>query len=227
MLLRVACAAFAGLVIAASCCSAKEVKIGSAVVVLSPPEGFCELTSEQPSDARVINILGDALAGLHLELQVMSANCSQLDPWRVGKRPVLEDFAEYQTSVPVADVDVSRAEAVKAVCAAIRSQADAVLAKLSEDIKARAKMVDIEFHGSSSLGVLAEDANACYYGQMHRFRTEPGDEKTQLSVSADTVVKGTLIHYHLYAVYHGEDDVPAALARQQRNLAALLAANGG
>jgi hypothetical protein len=76
--------------------------------------------------------------------------------------------------------------------------------------------------------VLAEDADACYFGMRLKGQTEGGGaEETQLMVSAATVVKGKIVFYNLYTIYHDAGTVAATLARHRRNLPVLLAANGG
>jgi hypothetical protein len=46
-------------------------------------------------------------------------------------------------------------------------------------------------------------------------------------ISAATVVKGKVVLYNLYTIYHDAGTVAATLARHRRNIPALLAANGG
>src|SRR5438128_7490053 len=92
--------------------AAKDARIGAASLNLPPPAGYCDLTEQQPSDARMIKIVGDLLAGRN-ELLAMSADCRQLENCRAGKEPVLDDYAQYQTLIAAKDANLSRADAVK------------------------------------------------------------------------------------------------------------------
>jgi hypothetical protein len=227
MLLRVIFAAIAGLAIVSSGI-ARDAQVGSATLILPPPEGFCEMTEEDPSDARMLHAIAGMLAGVQIEPLVMSADCSQLEAWRVGLRPLLDDFAQYQTPIPTKNSSFPRAESIKGFCTTIRAQGNS-LAGMTDDLNSRLEKViqNARFNEMSFLGVLAEDADACYFGLLQKVRTEVGTEKSQMAVTAVTVLKGKVVNYVVYTAYQNADTVTAALARHQRNVAAMLAANGG
>jgi hypothetical protein len=208
---------------------AKQVKIGSVALTLPAPEGHCQLTDQQPGDARAMKTISDALAGAQNELLAASADCGQLEAWRAARLPALDDHAQYQTFIPARDLYFPRAAAVKEFCATTRGRGEKIAASATQDVKARleAAIKGAKFNEASFLGVLAEDDDACIFGELQKGRTEVGEEKTQLTISATTLVKGKIVFFHLYTVYRGPDTVAAALARHQRNIAALLAANGG
>jgi hypothetical protein len=42
---------------------AKDGQIGSAALTLPSPQGYCELSEQQPADARLIHVIGDLVAG--------------------------------------------------------------------------------------------------------------------------------------------------------------------
>jgi hypothetical protein len=219
----------AGLAIAGSGV-AKDAQIGSAALTLPSPEGYCELSEQQPADARLIHLIGDLVAGSHSELLAVSADCGQLEAWRGGKLPTLDDYAQYQT--PVADMDStsSRAESVKEICATARAEGEKSAADAAPDLNARvdAAVKGAKFNEMGFLGILAEDADACYFGMRMKARAEGGGaEESEVMVSAATVVKGKIVFYNFYTLYRDAGTVAAALARHRRNVKALLAANGG
>jgi hypothetical protein len=229
MLLRVVSALVAGfavVIVVAVAGTAKDAQIGSASVSLPVPAGFCEMTEDQPSDARMIKAIGGMLASAQVEPLVLSADCKQLDAWRLGLRPVLDDFAQYQTPIAGKNSDFPRAESIKGFCITIRAKGQDI-SGMTDDLNARMENVlkNAKFNEMSFLGVLEEDSDACYFGLLQKVRTEVGTEKTQVSVTALTIVKGKAINFVLYTVYHDKDTVAEALARQKRNVAALLAAN--
>lgn len=225
MLLRTTFALAAGLAIAGSA-AAKEVRIGSTTITLPSPEKYCEMTDKEPADARVLKQIGDLVAGTQNELLSVSADCSQLDPWRVAKLPALDDYVQYQTPMSTKDSDMPRAAAVKGFCANLRTEGEKTPDIADLNARMETALKGVKFNETSFLGVLAEDADACYYGLMQKLKTEVGDEKTQVTVAATTVVKGKVVYYNLYTVYGGAGTLGEALSRHQRNIPALLAANG-
>jgi hypothetical protein len=228
MLLRVTFAVAASLAFAGAAV-AKDVQIGSATLTLPSPGGYCELSDKEPADARTIKEIGNLVAGVQNELLTMSADCSQLEAWRVAKLPALDDYVQYQTPMSGKDSNLSRAASVKQFCANMRTDGDKMVAGAVPDLNARVEKAikGAKLNEANFLGVLAEDANACYYGLLQKLRTEMGDEKTQLTVAAATVVKGKVVYYNLYTVYRdGADTLTAAFDRHRRNVPALLVANG-
>jgi hypothetical protein len=209
---------------------AKDARIASANITLPPPKGYCELTEQEPSDAKVLNVVKTSSSVT--ELLVMSADCGQLRDFRSGKRRLLDDFAQYQTPVSSKDSSFSREERSKRVgetCAELRSQGVQMLPGITEDINGRLETVskDIKINESRFLGVLAEDADVCYFALLQKLQTEIGTQKTVAVLSAVTVVEGKYVFYYLYTVYQRPETVTATLARHKRNVEALLAANGG
>src|SRR5262245_65976100 len=91
---------------------AKDARIGTASLNLPPPTGYCDLTEQQPSDARMIKVMGDLLAGRN-ELLAMSADCRQLQNWRGGTQPLLDDYAQYQKLIGAKGCNLSRAGGIK------------------------------------------------------------------------------------------------------------------
>jgi hypothetical protein len=237
MLSRIAFALVAGALVTGSLVAgfagsgiAKDAQIGAAALTLPAPQGYCELTEQQPADVRLINVIGDLVAATKNELLAVSADCGQLEAWRTGKLKTLDDYAQYQTPVDAMDSAATRNEAVKEVCVSARAEGEKSAAAVATDLNAR---VDVAVKGAKLnetgfLGVLAEDADACYFGLLLKAHTEgSGDEESQLMISAATVVKGKVIYYNLSTIHHDAATVTAALARHRRNVAALLAANGG
>src|SRR5262249_58123784 len=85
---------------------AADVSIGGVAIKLPAPAGFCELTASQPSDNRVLTTFGGLLEKSGNRLLSVSADCQQLADWRVGKRPFLDDYAQYQATIASMDQTV-------------------------------------------------------------------------------------------------------------------------
>jgi hypothetical protein len=208
--------------------AAKDARIGAASLNLPPPTGYCDLNEQQPSDARMIKVVSDLLAGRN-ELLAMSADCRQLQNWRGGKQPLLDDYAQYQTLIAAKDANLSRADAVKRSCAQIRAEGAKMVAGGAQEVNKRleATIKEIKINESRLVGVLAEDADACYFALLQKMKTEAGAEKTQVIMTAVTILKGKILYYYLYTPYKDAGTVNTALDRHKINVAAALKANGG
>jgi hypothetical protein len=218
---------FAALVLAAAAPGALAVQttIGGVAVTLPPPAGFCELSDVNPSDKRMISTLTDLLAKSGNRLLAMSADCRQLTDWHSGKRQLLDDYAQYQT--PIAGMDQPPSETVAQTCTTLRNEGNKILANQMPDIKARVEstLSKIKMNETSFLGVLGEEANACYAGLVQRIHTEAGTDKTQITAFAISTIKNRSIFSYRFAVYQTADTVNAVLAKIKGDIAALLAAN--
>ena len=221
---------FAALAVAVSAFPviAKEVKIGPASINLTAPPGFCVLTEDNPSNSRVISMTRTMVEGVGNELLAMFANCQQLDDWRAGTRKLLDDFVQYQTQKRFKDAPpLPVAETIKEACAAMRAEGEKILANMLPDVKARVTEVSrtLKVNDMTFLGVLDEDGTGCYAAMLQKFATEAGTDKTQVTVFTTAIIKGKVVYYYLFAPFESPDTVPAMLAAQKNNVAALIAGN--
>jgi hypothetical protein len=210
---------------AASSALAAQANIGGVSIALPPPSGFCELSETNSSDKRMISVLGDLLQKSGNKLLAMSADCRQLSNWHTGKQPLLDDYAQYQT--PISSMDKPPSETVAQTCTTLRQEGNKILANQMPDIKARVEstLSKIKMNETSFLGVLAEDANACYAGLVQKIHTEANTDKTQITVFAVTIVKNKSVFSYRFAVYHSPQTADAVLGNVKRDIAALMAAN--
>ena len=210
-------------------CLAKDAKVGQTSITLTAPSGQCELDPGQPSDARMLQITESTLASVGNRLLGFYADCKQLNDWRTGKRALLEDFAQYQTSIAAMDAPAPAvpAEAIKQLCSQQREASEKVVTGIATDMKARIEEAvrGVQLNQVRSLGVVAEDANACYAALVQRFKAETGKDVTIMALFATTFVQGKLVLYYLYSPYRSAQTMTALLAKQKLNVAALLAAN--
>ena len=174
-------------------------------VTLTAPSGQCELDPGQPSDARMLQITESTLASVGNRLLGFYADCKQLNDWRTGKRALLEDFAQYQTSIAAIDAPAPAvpAEAIKQLCSQQREASEKVVTGIATDMKARIEEAvrGVQLNQVRSLGVVAEDANACYAALVQRFKAETGKDVTIMALFATTFVQGKLVLYYLYSPY--------------------------
>jgi hypothetical protein len=208
-------------------CLAREVKLGETNITLTSPPGQCELDRGVPGDARLLQAVETAIGGNRL--LAMYAECRQHADWRAGKRGLLEDFAQYQVAPQFADAPPEPApeQALKQLCATLRADGERLMAGLAPDMKARIEQAvrNAQVNQTRFLGVVAEEPAACYSAMAQRLKAETGKDVTIIGLFAATYVRGKLVYYYLYSPYRSTQTVTTLLARQKRNVAALLEAN--
>jgi hypothetical protein len=198
---------------------AKDAKVGTISLTLPPPTDYCELDATQASDARMLKAIEGMLAPTNNRLLVMSADCTQLTDWRAGKRPLLDNMAQYQTLIPWENGPLPKTpEAViKDACNQMRSQGEQMVTNMTPDVKARAEQVlkTVKINEMKFMGVVGEEPNACYAAMLQKFHTEVGTDKTQVTVFSSTIVKSKLVYFYLFAPYVSGDSVTNLLAQQK------------
>jgi hypothetical protein len=75
------------------------------------------------------------------------------------------------------------------------------------------------------LGVIAEEPVICYAAILQKFKAETGDEKTQATVFATTVLKGKILYFYFFAPYESGATVTDLLAVEKAQIAKEKAAN--
>jgi hypothetical protein len=206
---------------------AAEAIIGGVSINL-PPAGFCELAANNPSDNNLLTKIGGLVAQGGNKMLSMSAECQQLADWRANKRPVLDDYGQYQTPIGQMDQLVASPDTmIRQTCAELRTNGDQIVSNQAPDIKARVEetLKTVKMNEQRFIGVLAEDQTACYAGLIQKMRTETGADKTQIILIAITVVKNKQIFAYRMAVYTDSDAVTALLAKFKGTVAALYGAN--
>jgi hypothetical protein len=221
---------FAALVLAAAISSvlAGNATLGGVSVNLPVPRGFCELSeSSNASDKRMITIVGDLLTKSGNKLLAMSADCRQLADWRTAKRQLLDDYAQYQTSLDL--IDKPPSETIQQTCATLRTEGNKIVSDEMPGLKARveAALKQVKMNQTTFIGVLAEEPRACYAGLIQQIHTGAGTDKTQLSLFAVTAVKNRTIFVYRFTPHTGSDSVIRGIARLKSDVAALYAANSG
>lgn len=213
--------------LAALPCAAGVAKIGQTSITLTVPAGQCELDRSQPADGRML--LGVEKALVENRLLAAYADCKQLTDWRAGKRGLLEDFAQYQTSVAAVDAPppADPVEALKQICAKLRAEGEKLVSGVAPDMKSRVEKAtkEVKVNQSRFMGVVAEEPTACYGAVAQRFKAETGKDVTIIGLFATTYVKGKLVYYYLFAPYRSAQTLSVQLAKHKPNVAALLAAN--
>jgi hypothetical protein len=218
----------AALILAAALSNAwaAEATLGGVSITLPPPAGFCELDPRQPFDGRIVTIISGLAEKGGIKLLGISADCGQLFDGRAGRRRLLDDLAEYRTQISAIDKS-QPIEPIEQSCTTLRTQGNTIVANQMSAFNARLESAvkNIKINETRFIGVLAEDADACYAGLIQKARTEFGTDKTQVTLWAVTIIRNRSIAVNRFAVYQNPDTVSAVLAKLKADVAALIAAN--
>jgi len=202
---------------------AAQAKVEGVSIALPVPAGFCELTSGNPVDQRLLGTIGDTLAKARgNQLLAMAADCRQLAEWRDGRR-LLGDYGQYQAPRMAAASD----ETFRQTCAALRAQGGRSFADLKGDAKTRMEesLRQMKVNEQRFAGFLGEEPTACYIALLQRLKSDEGADVTQLTVLAITMVKGKFLFVNRYAPYLEPDTINETLTQLKATIAALQAAN--
>jgi hypothetical protein len=219
------CACLCVLLGAASHGRAAQASVQGVSINLPVPPGFCELSSTNAADKRMLDKVGDLVAKSRgNQLLAMSADCQQLNDWRTGKR-LLGDYGQYQAPPNAA----ANEETFKETCAALRTQGGQTLSNVKKDLKGRMEesVKQMKVNDQRFAGFLGEDPTACYVALLQKLKAEDGTEVTQLTVLAITSVKDRFLFVNRYAPYVNADTVNDTLTKLKATIAALLEANRG
>lgn len=177
------------------------VSIGGQEVILVVDPDQCLLERDHPSDKRVYELVERGLAGQN-ELLLATADCDQIEPWRNGTRPTLDDFAQVQVGLAHRTRNLAgREEATsKEICTALRKGGDALITGPVEVVRERFNKASdtVKLNETQFVGVVHEDPDACYASILQRIRTEQGADKLILCVYAHVVVRGRLLYMYRY-----------------------------
>ena len=207
---------------------AAQAKIGGVAITLPLPAGFCALSESQKDEKRILVASREEAAKGGNTLLGYAADCRELAEWHdpKNKRQLLDNLAHYQTLTSRADTSTSPEEIAKA-CADLRQQGKQIVAEqvAKRDAQVEAAVKSVKLGATEFLGILAEDATACYAAIVQKLRTEAGTDKTELRTFAMAVVKGKVVYAYRHTLYANAGTVTAQLAKLRTTIAALYAAN--
>ncbi len=209
----------------ASDAMAAQATVEGVPISLPTPPGFCELSSSNSTDQRLLGTIADALAKARgNQLLAMSADCRELAEWRDGRR-LLGDYGQYQAPRTAA----ANEETFHQTCAALRQQGGRTFTNLKSDAKTRMEesVRQMKVNEQRFAGFLGEDATACYIALLQKLKAEEGGDVTQLTVLAITMVKGKFLFVNRYAPYVNTDSINDTWAKLKLTIAALQEANQG
>lgn len=204
------------------------VNVGGRPIVLVIAPGQCELVRSQPVDRNVLDLAQRAIQGQN-ELLLHTAECGNLDAARQGHAKFLNDFGQAQVSIQFKNQELrgQEAAAAKEICGALRTQAAQIQKQVDGEIKERVKglQVGIAVNETRPLGVLGEDATACYSGLLLNLKTNTGETRLIIGVYAITVLNGRLVYLYRFLAEPPEGAVETMLENVKASVADHVALN--
>jgi hypothetical protein len=203
---------------------AEGTQIGDVAIYLSPPAGYCMLDAALASDASLIGPIHSRLNRAGARLLAMSADCTDLERWRSGKSKSLDHWAEYQTAIrlerePLPDTPE---KVLGTYCSKMRMLGSRFRADIAEpQDRSEAAFKIISTDETIHLGVVAEEPLACFEATLRKFKTDVGTEKTQLRITASTILKRKIVLFYLFAPYISRDTVSQLLTKHRENVVLL------
>jgi hypothetical protein len=207
--------------------AARDAKLGAAMVALPPPEGYCEFDTSNAVDAKMVAAVEGMLGRSGNRLLSLSADCSQLADWRVRKRQLVDNLAQYQTLASWENAQLPPAT-IGETCTQMRTRGEQLVADMTADVQARAEKIlkTVKINEMKFLGVVGEEPRVCYAAMLQRFLTEAGTDKTQAIVFAMTIVRQKLVYYYLFAPYVNGATISSMLEQHKANVRRLQGENG-
>ena len=208
--------------------SVVSVDIGGRSVKLLVATGQCALDRKQTVDARVLDLASRAIAGQN-EMLLHTAECKNLQDARQGKADFLKEFTQAQIALQFKQTDMKgqEAAAAKEICQSLRTQGDAINKEIAGEIKERVKNLQagIKVNETKSLGILAEDATACYSGILMNVQTPAGTSRLILGVYSMGVINGRLIFLYRFLAEPEAGSVDRLVDLQKKSMRDHVVAN--
>ena len=215
-------------VLSSATAMAEKVNFAGKMIELVAPPGQCILDKKNAYDARLLSLVAGALGGRNT-LLAMYADCKEYKQWHSGKIKTLNNISQYQApnAYVTRNLKGPPAKIISRLCTSMRAVGKAQVDKITKNVNRNiAKLATgMKINEMRSLGVLDEDATACYSGLLQSIRTELGTMKIIANVYAITVLDGQLLFYYLLSPYKGPQTVQDLLERQKTNVTAFLAVN--
>lgn len=197
-------------------CRAETVLVGSDEIFIPLPLTHCVLEESNHSDSRLIEYYRNAAEQMDQVFLIGSANCQQLEDWRKGRLPTLNDWAgAYAPSMFLNETILMNSEEFVAelrqeyLDTGVQEMEELLKESQSTMNKAADDLFANKLHVGeiTQLGILDRDKNSLYVGYVAPVTTELGEIKQALGIRALTLVGGKFILLELCSVYQDIDTI--------------------
>ncbi|OQA33910.1 MAG: hypothetical protein BWY57_00876 [Betaproteobacteria bacterium ADurb.Bin341] len=213
---------------------AETVTLAGRKIQVVLPAGYCKLDRSNPVDAEVIRVGMSLVDSRTTEVLAIFGACGELDELRRGRRETLSNYGQVLAMktkgeiVPVANP--SRQAFIKqlgniSIDSLVDKNAFEKATKAAEARYRKALNDENVALEAQRPSLLHADANAAYLAVQGRVAEEKDKPYHVFSVMGLTLVNGLVISINLCEKFKGIPPVSSVLARQQKAMAALVAAN--
>lgn len=202
----------------------EDATLGTPVIKVSPPKGFCELDKTNKADVAFFESMSNAVKAGGFSLIALYPDCREFEAWRRSEALLLTKvaFARFAKRA-----DRPLPQFVSEACEQLKRG-------LSDELKARNSKYVTEFSSGRinqtntiPLGVLDEvKGTVCYSGELARLKIANTGDAMFVSLSASTFVGDQPIGIFQWTNYVDETSVAAALANLKTIYSDFAAANG-
>lgn len=182
------------------------VEVGGRAISLVAPEGHCFLDKTIEADKRLLSITERGFSGIN-RLLVQFADCGELNLWRNGRQPTLNNFGYAFVSIKAEHkmVNISRQAFLTrlATYLAAKEGRDSLEKGLSIGVKRLERMRNAGDHNirmgeRKVLGLMFRDENALCVGIVLGLTTEFGKQKTALGCGIVTVLRNRVVNLQIF-----------------------------
>jgi hypothetical protein len=225
------CGAMVAFALQLGCAHAAEIarSVGATQLKFPIPLGQCLAEESNARDDLFIRRLDTLLRNSGNTLYVVAIECSRQETWRKGVDGNVVDYSTYyvpnQSVNPVMEGDKSALR--KELCGDMRKQGDATLAPAKDMVAKSAKELNtnMALNSTKFIGVVAEDAHACYLALLVGVRGADERNLLLLVLISSTVVRGKPIFSAIYHQYHGPETTERGLQEAKGLMAQLDESN--
>jgi len=172
--------------------SQEAITLGGTPLRLLTPPGYCQLSDN--TDGRLLSLMREQIRPN--QLLALFADCAQLTDLRAGKIPHLDDIFYYAARESMTKTGTQATEKdVKEFCDFVRAEGDKLFPSVIAEPTARLEkaLEGLKVNESRLLGVMKQESGACYWGMLQGLQTQTGNPKTNLTISAITLLKDKLV----------------------------------
>ncbi|HVM81049.1 MAG TPA: hypothetical protein VMU06_18660 [Stellaceae bacterium] len=215
---------FVGLAMQAA--AAEQMVFAGQTLNIEPPAGYCALDRSRAAEASLLAAQEGAQRDAN-RIALAFVECNDLAK---ARQSGTYDLAAYgMVLVPLQHGDVVKYTGSRSgfVAEAAAHFGDFDADKAIETAKARIKESGVTVTGVRMLGVLAKDDAALYLGVTLDGVADAsgGSPRRVLGIVAFTLVNEIAVSINIYQAGASEDAIPAMIAQDKANVAALIAAN--
>ena len=219
--------AFSNFVIAfififATAAVARDVKVASSRIKVTPPAGYCELDQTNKADSAYLKSATDISASAGTTLVALFPDCKELNELRTSQA-----FVPTKVLIAAETASMGKASAsmVTETCKVLKEQGEKLAANNNKEMQANVKKNSVNtLQDNQFIGVLEDKGNVCFSAQTLKISTPQGDARV-LNVFATMLIRNNLIFLYSFSPNVDTTSIATGLANSKQIYADFVAAN--